>query len=268
MHYNKTNKCDNCKTEDLKPGKAYREYNEKGDWTGEWICNKCYSTYLKYGSYERPLKAYNVTNTCDRCGKSFCLEWHPRKEYDNKGDWTGKWICTSCYAHDWYHTDYKYRQDCTNNIIKGLANRRTGNVNPNSNQAKGDIFQVLTCIVHRVKDLNIINDNFNSPIDHSRDPIYGILQTKGAIYNSTYEMWVFDIHRESNKEFDHLIAYCASIGMKKILRVYVFPKKDIFMRTSTSISISSNHKIHWYDKFRVKEEPYNDEFQKIIKNKI
>lgn len=46
---------------------------------------------------------YNETNTCDRCieedniTKSSALySGHARREYNLKGDWTGRWICDKC----------------------------------------------------------------------------------------------------------------------------------------------------------------------------
>lgn len=40
-HYNRTDTCDECKVEKLRPGNARREYDGKEEWTGRWLCEKC-----------------------------------------------------------------------------------------------------------------------------------------------------------------------------------------------------------------------------------
>lgn len=34
--------CDECKKERLVPGKALKEYDEEEEWTGRWLCVKCW----------------------------------------------------------------------------------------------------------------------------------------------------------------------------------------------------------------------------------
>lgn len=41
---------------------------------------------------------YNKTNTCDRCGKNLTFG-KTCKEYDQKGNWTKRWLCLSCYSN-------------------------------------------------------------------------------------------------------------------------------------------------------------------------
>lgn len=203
---------------------------------------------------------YNRTNTCDRCKIEKLKPHKAYREYvikDKKDVWTGRWLCNKCF-------------------LKRSTDRRTGNLDPNSEQAKGDLFEELTCKWRGVKNLNIDNDNFNSPIDHSRDPELGIIQTKGALLGERfvgilkYECWGFNAEHEIEKEFDHLLFYCASRDMKNIERVYIFPWEEILKRTSVCIyknpSMSIN--IHWYEKYRVKDElilkQINDIWTKIL----
>lgn len=64
-------------------------------------------TYVKYfGNWGNAIEIsglrarhYNETNTCDRCKENFNeIDWqNPLKEYDEKGDWTGKWDCPNCW---------------------------------------------------------------------------------------------------------------------------------------------------------------------------
>lgn len=39
---------------------------------------------------------YNRTNTCDTCGNKL-IKRSTKREYNKKGEWTGKWLCQSCY---------------------------------------------------------------------------------------------------------------------------------------------------------------------------
>ena len=134
---------------------------------------------------------YNRTNTCDICGKDL-VPGKSYREYDKEGKWTGRWLCNECWGKYYQKND----ADSQNNMKRSLAGRRTGNLNPSSTQAKGDVFEYITCKVRGVKNLNIENDNYNSPIDHSRDQEYGILQSKGSIYNPKYKRWDADLKNE------------------------------------------------------------------------
>ena len=64
-----------------------------------------------------------------------------RHEKDKDGKETGEWICS---IH--WHRDYnKYDPNSTDNIIKSLANCRTGNQNTNSPCANGDLDIDIVC---------------------------------------------------------------------------------------------------------------------------
>lgn len=239
--------------------------------TGTKIVNRNPTKEELKGLEEEPyirkiIKKYNGKNTCprirdgDECGNEL-KSGHAHRERDKEGNWTGRWICDKCRKIE-YHKEYRERSDCYNNIIKSVANRRINCLDPNSAQAKGDISQTITCYVHNVKDLNLENDNYCSPIDHSRHPVLGILQSKGRLYNSLEKYWHASISNEHGKEFDNLIFYCYDKNMKIIIRVYIFPKDEIIKRTS--ICIYNNDKFHWYDKYRVDEKPYNDTYQNIL----
>ena len=49
--------------------------------------------------------------------------------------------------------------------MKSLSNRRTGNLDPNSKQVKGDNSLELARILYRWEDLNEKCDNYNTPLD-------------------------------------------------------------------------------------------------------
>lgn len=199
---------------------------------------------------------YNRTNTCDRCGRDLNNSFgNPCREYDLKKNWTGNWLCGSCYDND-----YKKRPNSYSNILKSLSNRRTGNLRPDCNQAKGDLYEEVTIQWRGVENLNIENDNYNSSIDHSRDPELGIIQTKGRIYNIEYGWWPFSgLEREWNKEFNNIIFYCSNNDGTLIERIYIFPKIEIIKRKSITIYKNTTRGrystpfIPWYEKYRIKD---------------
>lgn len=186
---------------------------------------------------------YNRTNTCDRCRKDLTSR-HPMREYDKKGNWTGNWLCTRCYDKEHRPADF-----------------RMGNLDPNSSVGLGYIFQQITCKTRGVKDLNIEDDNFHSPIDHSRDPEYGIIQTKGVIYDPKERYWTINWSNEYDKEFDHLIFYCMDKNKKNIERVYIFPKEEVIKRPK--VTIYKHSKSGWYHQYRIDESPYNDTYHSM-----
>lgn len=122
---------------------------------------------------------------CYKCGKGNLTSKTARRLYSETGNWTGRWLCKGC----WFKYDYNKRAESHSNIMKSLADRRTGNLDLNSPCGKGDTFQKLTCIWLEVRDLNIERDNYNYPIDHSIHPVFGILQTKGKLYDHINGVW-------------------------------------------------------------------------------
>ncbi len=205
------------------------------------------------------MKYYNRTNTCDRCGIKFeVATGHPYREYNKERDWTGKWLCKNCYNIK--------RPNCTHAIIKSLTDRRTGNQDPNSSNAKGDKFQKVTCIWLDVDDLNIINDNYISPIDHSRHPKLGIIQTNGRFYDSYNQWWQLGTKRSIKKDFDNLVFYCARKDIK-IERIYIFPQTEILKRQTITIVKNPSKGSLWYEQYRVTDEEtikkVNDIWKKI-----
>lgn len=213
------------------------------------------------------VKYYNKTNICSRCredknitDKSILYPKNAQREYDKNGNWNEKWLCFRCYRHDhWVNVESKY-SDSHNNIIKALSDRRTGNLK-DSHNIFGDNCEELTCrwrstvTTIPVENLNKKLDNYMTSIDHSLDSELGIIQTKGRLYNSYHQMWVFSgLEREWNKIFNYEICYCVSKDGKKIERLYIFPKEEIKKRTSIGIYKNPLRKIQWYEEYRIKDE--------------
>ncbi len=265
MKYNLADICDECKFNKLTYGNVHREYI-KGNFTGRWLCNSCRSKYYKYGSYKKPQKIYNKLNICDECKTKKLSSSDANREYDyTKGIYTGRWLCDRCWGR------YRQKNDpnSRNNIIKIIGDRRSGNLNPNSTQAKGDLFEELTCKWRGVDNLNKENDNYSNgtPIDHSSDTEGKIIQTRGKLYDYINRCWLFGgLEREWKKEFDYIICYCTSKDGKYIERIYIFLKKEVIKR-----AIDSNGRLYkygWYEKYRVKDldvlRKVNEIFYKLI----
>jgi len=196
---------------------------------------------------------------CLVCGKGNLTSRTAFSEDDGKGYRTGKWFCQSCYKKN------EYRKGNTNaNLINEMRDRRTGNLDPNSTQAKGDKFEELTSRWRGIKILSKDSDNYKLPYDHSIDIELGIIDTKGSFYSeiSTYE-WVFNVIREYRKDTNSAICYCTSKDGKYIARIYIFPRKEFFRN---NICIYENpSKTVWYEKYRVTNEDTIKEVNEIWK---
>lgn len=192
---------------------------------------------------------YNRTNSCDSCGNKLVLH-KGHREYDDEGNWTGRWLCITCDNK----MPYSY-----NSIKKMLTDRRLGNIKYNSNNIKGDFFQKLTCIWLCIKDLNIENDNYRSPLDHSRHPILGVVQTSGRFLTLIHgtEGWEFSASNDHNKQFDNKICYCADKDGQTIEKAYIFPRYEIMTRTSITIKKLPIYN-PWYEKYKVTDEELNN----------
>lgn len=212
----------------------------------------------KFDVVKRKRNFINETNTCEECGKELKIG-HPKREYDKNGNWTGRLLYKNCYDKN----DRKNNPNNLDNIKKHLTDSRNNNLDPDSTSAKGGLFEAITCKTRNRKNLNIEYDNFITPIDHDRDPELGILQTKGAIYNSIHRIWhnIWNSDFEKRKEFDSLIFYCMSKDRKNIERVYIFPKKEIIIRNGVTIYKNPTRTV-WYEKYRVDEKPYNDAYHR------
>lgn len=258
--YNETNTCDICRINfDEAAGHPLREYDNNGNWTRKWICAKCKELIKTYGTtdlveiqiiisksnYVKP-NYWNKTNTCDKCGTKL-VNTHPLREYDNNRNWTGKCLCQKCS----YNSDF-----------------RDNNLDPNSDHGKGYIGEQVTCITRHLENLNIINNDFNSPIDHSIDLELSILQTKLSTYRIKKNNWSVNLINEIDgfgdlKEFDNLIYHCMDINMQNIVKDYIFPCEELIGRKSITITKDRKKGFAWYDEWEVYEKPYDDVYQNL-----
>lgn len=211
---------------------------------------------------------YNRTNTCDKCIEkgieTKLIKGKAYRKHNEYGNWTGRWICASCWNKDYQ----KNNPNSYTNTIKPIANHRTGNLNPNYNTTKGIRSQKLACELYGWKDLNIENDNYanGTPLDcyDPRTVLYH--QVQGRFYNSERGYWPFTgFEDEWKKIFENMICFCFSKDGKIVERIYKFPWKDIMERTSATIYKNPIDRWHnpitpgWYEEHRITDE---DELRK------
>lgn len=121
----------------------------------------------------RKQPSYFKGRRCKECNKDLSIGHHGCKCYDKDMNWTGEWFCKQCYNR-YYQKNYPLSG---HNIIKQMAKSRMGNLKLDTARAIGNIFEAITCKVRGVKSLNLENDDFRCPIDHSSDPELGIGNT-------------------------------------------------------------------------------------------
>lgn len=137
------------------------------DETGKVVNNNPSKSELKELKTKKPRGNgnYNDTNTCPIIKKDGIICGTPLisgdacQKRDINGIKTDIWICANCYRN----YSQKNESDSQNNTRKLLADCRTGNQNPNSEQVKGDNHQELACKLYGFEDLNVKNDNHKSP---------------------------------------------------------------------------------------------------------
>jgi hypothetical protein len=207
-------------------------------------------------------RSYYLPTLCNICGDKLKIGQNGKiyRERNKEGKPTGKRICNICWQ--------KYDPNSQWGLLKSVENRRTGNLDPNSNNAKGDRFEELTSVWKGVKILSKEEDNYRLPIDHSQDFEGKIFQTKGRLYDSTHRQWNFtSLDREWNKIFDYEICYCANKDGTLIEKVLIFPKAEIIKRKGITIFRDNIRGYHWYDEYIQDEETVkkiNEIWKKIV----
>ena len=257
-------------------GKAYREYDKNGNWTGRWICKQCYGQLMTWGTTDNEIIkkirypyygkiCHMCTEEKDVTKRSVLCSGNSYLERDKDGKETGEMIC-----HRHYMRRCNSRPDSTNNIKKSVTNTRIGNLAPSCSRAKGDMTQKLVHILYGWVDLNKENDNYNSEVDF-QDPITGLLhqvQGRSLAVLSTYitingeerycEGWGFaNLEDEWHKNYEDMVLVCMSKDRIMIEEIYKIPFKNIYdLDTDNgrkSIGIMKNSRHGWYEEYRVKD---------------
>lgn len=189
-----------------------------------------------------------------------CGERAERRERDSDRIETGKYVCKHHYNLN-YDTNVRIKDpNNTNNLLKSIGNRRTGNQNPNSTNAKGDKGEELLCIWKKFNNLNKVNDNYSirSPIDCIDEKTGLLYQVKIAYYNSINRCWnqsFKNLHDSISKgfRFKNLFLFCISEGEMRTLRAYEIPEKEVIKRLSITI-VENPSRITWYGIYRLENK--------------
>lgn len=208
---------------------------------------------------------YSDTNLCTMikdngklCGMPL-IPGNAYQEHDESGNETGRWICIRCHITEYNKYHYRRRDS-----LRNVGGRITGNQDPNSSVAKGDLFQKLANKSKNLVCLNEINDNHHWHID-SMCPMTKLnYQIKGRLYDSKNRNWTANFKNEHNAikkgfKFYKLIFYCASQDGKTIERIYEFPEE--YVKNTKGIGIIKNptdssgkNIISIYAKYRITDE--------------
>jgi len=211
------------------------------------------------------LRSYNKTNICPICRKEKKITdksiLYPKNARQIKE--TEEWVCKDHYGKDYQ----KNNPNSQHNLLKLLRDRRTGNLK-DSYLIFADNCEELTCEVFGVDNLNEKNDNYLSPIDHSRHPELGTIDTKGRRFSRNFGAnggWdvVYRI-TEYERQYDNAIIWCANENGDIIERGYIVPKKEIDKRRAIKI-YKDTIRLSWVEEYRIKDKKILENVNKIWK---
>lgn len=220
---------------------------------------------------KRESKAELENRICIVCGSKdtniYKGKYRWIRDRDDKGNWTGKYICFNCYGKNRQKNDLNSQQ----NIIKSIRNPRTGNIKKDSEQGMVFITQAVVAKVNNIEDLNIKMDAYNYHIDMYND-IYGRINVEYSSFRYPYyEGWMFNARRVNiikNENYDTYILLCLSGDKRSIQRVCIIPNVgEIKELWTIGININGSK----YDIFQVSPNLYSNEYQSItdyLKDKI
>lgn len=189
-----------------------------------------------------------ILRLCYRCGtEDYC-----RGEYDDNGDWTGKWICRYCYD--------RYSPRSTHTIMRSITNIRNGYLSVSSKHGKAIIDQAVVSKVLNIDDLNIKMDKFTWYIDmeNSED---GKIDVKGA----TILYGDYHFQTERNIESDTYICIGYDKKRKNIDDVWKIPNEGRICNITSIKTVKNPSKTSIYNKFKIGDiEIYNDTYHNLL----
>lgn len=205
---------------------------------------------------------------CCKCGATETpKDWFGKEHwYDhlcNKMNCT-KYLCKNCW-----HEEHRKLPDSHNNIIKGLANSRTGNLDRDSESGKSLIDQAITSNVLKIEDLNIKMNNFGYYID-MRHKKYGKIDVKGSsprtIRAGLYKYHVYEFHTYGKIGIDTFICIGYDKNRKSVKYVWIVPNDEwVSDRDRITISDSEDSKSFiLLREFLVDSKPYNDAYYSLM----
>lgn len=207
------------------------------------------------------ITSYNKTNICDRCREdnivtdnSILYTGKAYREYDKYRNWTERWLCKNC----WNKNERKTNPNCLDNVKKSLANYRTGNLDHNSDTAKGRKGEDTWCEWRKTENYNTKINSLCAPGFDTKDPKYGRVQIRSpSLYYAGYwKGWVVsglgDWH-----DFDTIVVLCIDEERKNIMRLYIIP--ELALNGQRGITITTGC-IKW-EEFRA-----NNDIRKELNN--
>lgn len=233
----------------------FKGYDNNDKWDNKsYICNKCYQ-YIKNHGRLTPddVKELNTNRIkCCKCDK----EGTTYKDYDDKGIWTGKWWCRSC----WTHKNEKNNPDSFYNVTKSMRPCRNKGIDKDSTFGKGFRGEQLFCKIREDENCNIKLDHFTSKVDVF-DKEYGKVQVKTVSLSLEHGKWKAN---DINKSCDTVVIICMDYDFKIVLRVYIVPRKHI-QGNNVTITENPSRESKW-ETFRLKENEenvYNDTYHNM-----
>ena len=201
--------------------------------------------------------SYYKGRKCCRCNTDLSEKEHGRREYDHKGDWTGRWLCNVCNAKDYNDNPNSYK-----NQIKSVAAHRINNLSIRTNCGKGFIGEAVVAKIRKLEILAIKMDNFHPlGFDLSPDIKYNRIQVKLASLIEGY--WTIRFGMEH--EFDNIFVLCTDKDTNIIKRVCIIPEDELYgiggIRLPKDPCIYRGSK---YDKFIIDEKLYNNTFCSLM----
>lgn len=191
---------------------------------------------------------------CYICGRDLSFgDDTGRRDYDDNDNWTGKWVCTKCYSEKLRRLPDSYQ-----NIIKSIANIRTGNIVVGSKSYLTIISQAVIAKFYMIDDLNIKTDNFNYYIDlESKD--HGNIDVKAGklTKNDGYDCWMFNTKKERKIDIHTFICIGFDNNLESINVVYIIPDEELTSNSGICIYKNTVRSIK-YDMYDVDSEHYNN----------
>ncbi len=211
---------------------------------------------------------YNRTNTCDICKTEKLIPRATTRELDEKGNWTGRWICNKCRCKRYYREITKLDPNSKPNILKSIANSRIGSLDILSTTAKGLLIEATIAKYRGLEILSIKNNNFENKNDLSIDKEYERIESKGASL-SYYYYYIWHFEGIGRYNYDNAMLFCMDDNKpwKNIERIYVIGTEHMIGRKNVNI-IKFPTRDTWYDdprmKFRIDEKPYNKTYHDLM----
>lgn len=221
---------------------------------------------------------YNQTNICPICRKEYKIDGkkltnksilypkNARHDTDKDGNKTEEY---ACYRHG--NGNYeRYAPNSQHNIQKALRNRRTGNVGPKTNQAKGDRGEELLCQWKGYTNLNKKFDKYTrNPIDCFNDKTGEYYQVKVAYYDSINRRWGQNF-LGIEFGFRSLFLFCISEDGQTVERGYDIPEKEVINVTGITITKYAKSGLLYeneqHEKNRITDEKELKKINEIWKN--